>query len=251
MILMDKLTQILLDALKPAILQAGEQRLFRSGKLPGIFSAKVGNQADAAAQALRDGLVEMTRQETKGKVTTEWVRVTPRSVEFVQRHESPLEAIRDLHSALQSTRDSLPGWLAGVRQELTALGERLESQADACRRHIEALTERVHATLARIESNGGKPAVDARDVVGWGPATIAYLDKRTASGLEAPCPLSELFKLLLDAFPDLTLTDFHTGLKRLRDRGLVTLVTHHGESALAEPEYALLDGAETFHQVRR
>jgi hypothetical protein len=248
---MDKLTQALLHSLKPALLHPGEQRLFRSGKLQGIFSVKTGIQADAAAQALREGLIEIARQETKGKVTTEWVRITPRAVEFVHRHESPLEALRDLRDALQSAQEGLPAWMAEVRKELRLLGERLESQADACRRQIDVLTQRVQDALQRVEANGGKSTGDAAGVIAWGTAALAYLDKRTASGVEAPCPMSELFEFLRGIRPDLTLTDFHTGLKRLRDRGLLTLLRHDSATPLAEPEYALLDGTETYHQVRR
>jgi hypothetical protein len=47
----DKLTLTLLHALHGALTQPGEQRLFRSGKLPGLFSGRAGLNADAAAQA--------------------------------------------------------------------------------------------------------------------------------------------------------------------------------------------------------
>ena len=53
---MDKLTLVLIDALKQAVTQPGEQRLFRSGKFPGVFPGRAGLNAEAAAQALRDGL---------------------------------------------------------------------------------------------------------------------------------------------------------------------------------------------------
>src|SRR5437764_1102434 len=84
----DKLTEALVQALKQALAQPGEQRLFRSGKLPGVFAGRAGLNAEAAAQALRDGLLEVTRTETKGKTTTEFVRATPKGVEFLHQHES-------------------------------------------------------------------------------------------------------------------------------------------------------------------
>ena len=105
----------LVDGLKQALNQPGEQRLFRSGKLPGIFPGRSATNADAAASALRDGLPEITRTETKGKVTTEWVRATPRAVEFVHQHESPVQALADLQAVLQMTQQGIPAWMAELR----------------------------------------------------------------------------------------------------------------------------------------
>src|SRR5271168_2996176 len=115
---MDKLTPALLVGIKQALSEPGEQRLFRSGKLPGVFAGKTGLYAEAAALALRDGLLETTRQETKGKTTTEWVRVTPRGIEFVHGHESPVQALHE------------------IRTEIQALGERLTEQNEQSHRLI-------------------------------------------------------------------------------------------------------------------
>src|SRR5438132_1107585 len=98
---MDKVTETLLDALKLALAEPGEQRLFKSGKLPGLFAGRVGVNAEAAGQALRDGLLEVVRTEPKGKTTIEWVRITPRAMEFLHKQESPVVALTDLRTVLQ------------------------------------------------------------------------------------------------------------------------------------------------------
>ena len=67
-------TELLLDALKAAIGTPGEHRLFRSGKLAGLFPSRAGLSAGAAVFAVRTGLLETVRSETRGKVVTEWVR---------------------------------------------------------------------------------------------------------------------------------------------------------------------------------
>ena len=56
------------DALKAAIRTGGEHRLFRSGKLVGLFPSKAGTCAEAALYALQQGLIEKIRSETKGKL---------------------------------------------------------------------------------------------------------------------------------------------------------------------------------------
>ena len=66
----DKVVETIVEALKVAMAQPGEQRLFRAGRLPGLFSSRAGLPGAAATQALKDGLLEITRTETKAKTAT-------------------------------------------------------------------------------------------------------------------------------------------------------------------------------------
>lgn len=247
---MDKLTQALVDALKQTFLQPGEQRLFRAGKLPGVFAGRAGLNADAAAQALRDGLLEIVRTETKGKTTTEWVRVTPRGVEFVHRHESPVQALHDLRAVLQMTQEGLPVWMNELRKELQALGDRLTEQAQKINHHIDALSKRVVEAIGRAEA-ATPTAPDLTGIVAWAPAVLEYLDKRKASGVVNHCAMPELFAALREKQTELTVTDFHAGLRRLHDKGVLRLLAWEGPAELPEPEFALLDGAATYYHVAR
>src|SRR2546423_925569 len=122
---MDKVTETLLTALKTAMADAAEQRLFRSGKLAGLFAGKTSANAEAAQRALRDGFLEIVNTELKGKTPIEWVRITPAGVDFLLAHESPLRAIEELRSALQATQDGMPGWVADIQRGLVQLSERL------------------------------------------------------------------------------------------------------------------------------
>jgi hypothetical protein len=247
----DKLTQAVVDALKQTLTQPGEQRLFRSGKLPGVFAGRAGLNADAAAQALRDGLMEITRTETKGKTTTEWVRVTPRGIEFVHQHESPLQALEDLRAVLQMTQEGIPVWMGGLRKELQALGDRLTEQAKKITQHIDALSQRVGDALERARADGPLAPLEVAGIVAWAPQAFEYLDKRKAAGVVNLCPLPELFAALREKQPELTLTDYHAGLQRLHDRGLLRLLPPDQPTELQEPEYALLDGAATYYYIAR
>src|SRR5262245_23754299 len=85
-----------IDALKTAIESPGEHRLFRWGKLAGLFPSRVGDSGAAATRALRDGLLEITRSEIRGKLVVEWVKATPRALEFVHDHDSPKALLREL-----------------------------------------------------------------------------------------------------------------------------------------------------------
>src|SRR4051794_25908874 len=76
----DKVTETLLVALKEGLARPGEHRLYKSGKLDGLFPGRSGANTEAAARALREGLIETVRTETKGKTIIDWVRVTPKAV---------------------------------------------------------------------------------------------------------------------------------------------------------------------------
>src|SRR6185369_5030455 len=89
-------TELLLEALKAAIVNRCEHRLFRSGKLAGLFPSRAGTSSEAALLAVREGLLEVARTETRGKIVTEWVRATPKAVSFVHDHDSPKSVLKEL-----------------------------------------------------------------------------------------------------------------------------------------------------------
>jgi hypothetical protein len=248
---MDKITELVLTALKQALAEPGEQRLFRSGKLPGLFPSRTGASAEASTQALRDGLLEVVRTETKGKTVVEWVRTTPRGVDFLHRHESPVRAMDELRCALQMNRDGIPAWVAEIRQELHALAARLTDEVQAIGHRLEALSQRVAEGLRR--SDGLAPALPdgTTAAVPWAQDVLDYLERRRAGGAATGCPLPELFAALREKRPELTMKDYHVGLRRLFDRGVLRLLPFEGGDELPEPEYALLDGAAVYYYVAR
>ncbi len=111
----DRVTEALLAALKQALAAGAEQRLVKSGKLDGLFPGRVGAAGAAAARALDEGLLEVVRTEVRGKAEFEWVRLTPRGVEFLHEHESPVHALHELRDTLRANQQAIPVWLADIR----------------------------------------------------------------------------------------------------------------------------------------
>ncbi len=238
-------TDKLIAALKQALAEPGEQRLYRSGKLPGLFATRTGANAEAAERALREGLLEAVRSEIKGKLVVTWVRLTPEGVSFLHAHESPRAVLEELHKTLQTTKAGVPVWLERMESELRSLSERLL-------RRLDALGQRVEEALRRAD--GGAPALadGVAQVVPWAADVLAYLDRRHDSGTAGGCPLPELFAALHRRHPALSLVEFHDGLRRLSDYRAVALVPFTGPpEQLAEPEYALLDGATVLYYATR
>lgn len=248
----DKATETLVEALKQTLAEPAEQRLFKSGKLGGLFAGRTGVNAEASARALREGLLEVVRTETKGKTTTEWVRLTPAGVAFLHEHESPRRALEDLQAVLQANREGVPIWLLDMRRELQTLGTKLAEEAQRWTQRLEALSQRVEEALRRSEAAETQVGDGAVATVPWAREVLVYLDRRRQSGAAGDCPLPELFAAIRGGQPDLSVTDFHHGLRRLEDRHALRLLPFTGSaSELSEPEYALLDGSLLLYYAAR
>jgi hypothetical protein len=246
----DKVTEALLEALKQGLARPGEHRLYRSGKLDGLFVGRSGAGAEAAARALREGLIETARTETKGKTVIDWVRVTPRAVDFVHEHESPLRALQELRAELQATREGVPAWSEEVRRTLAALGDRVAEDSARMLQRVEALSGRVEEALRRLALLGPHLPDGVAKAVPWAEDALTYLERRRAGGAPQPCPLSELFAVLAPGQPEFTIARFHEGLRRLHERRLLQLLPSTAVAGEAPPaEYALFDGGNVYYYV--
>jgi hypothetical protein len=248
----DKVTEALLDALRQAMADPREQALVKNGKQPGLFASKTGTNSEAAAQALREGLLEMVRTETKGKTVVQWVRITPAGITYLHDHESPLRVLNDLKELLESSQKALPSWLSEMQREIQQLSARISQEAERWTQHLQALDQRVAEALKRMPAG---PAISngMTAIVPWATDALAYLDRRQAgTNAVGPCSLAELFAALKKLHDDLSLTNFHNGLRRLQDGRVVQLLPFPDPpEQLPEPEYALLDGGEVLYYVER
>jgi hypothetical protein len=248
----DKVTDALVDALKQCLADPAEQRLFKSGKLAGLFPGRGGAHAEAAARALHEGLLEVVRTEVKGKTAIEWVRVTPRGVDFLHEHESPVRILEELREVLRANQEGVPLWLARMQQDLWALSARLKEDVQRLTQRLEALGRRMEEALRRADAGAAHRANGTPANVPWAVEALAYLDRRRAADKAGDCPLPELFAALRQKHADLSVTAFHDGLRRLYDRNAVRLLPFPGQPGdLPEPEYALLDGAALLYYVTR
>lgn len=248
----DKIIPALVEALKQALAESGEQRLFRSGKLSGLFPGRGGINSEAAARALREGLLEVVRTETKGKTVIEWVRLTPRGVNFLYEHESPVRALEELRTVLASAQNGVPHWLADLRQKLQTLSDRLSEDSTRWVHQLEALRQRVEEALRRIEGSGPRVPEGVAETVPWAAEALAYLERRREGGANGECPLPELFAALAENQPGLSVTAFHQGLRRLQERAALRLLPFaEANGELPQPEYALLHGAEVLYYAGR
>lgn len=247
----DRYTETLLDALKQA-LAGGEHRLFRAGKLPGLFPGRTGVSAEAATAAVRDGLLEVARTETKNKTVIEWVRLAPRGVDFLHDHESPVRALHELRDVLRTAKAGVPEWVAEMRQALALLGERLTDDSRRFQQKLEALSSRVEEALRRLEARGPNLPSNILAAAPWASDALAYLDRRRSAGVNGECALPELYAALAEKHADLSLIDFQDGLRRLQRERVLRLRPFTGAPAdLPQPEYAIFDNGSLLYYATR
>jgi hypothetical protein len=235
----EKQTELLLDALKAGLAGPGEHRLFRWGKLGGLFPGRTGLSGETATAAVRDGLLAITRTEAKGRLVVEWVRVTPKGVAFVHDRDSPKAVLRELRGVLGAAVNGVPAWMEQARQDVAAASGRFEQRAGEMLARLESLAARVEDALRRAEAAPPALSEPMAKLVPWGVAALEYLDRRKAAGADGDCRLSELFDALMASDPDLTLPAFQDGLRRLAETRAVRLVVGDA-GAVNEPEYAFV-----------
>ncbi len=240
--------ELLIDAIKPAVLASGEHRLFRSGKLSGLFPSRTGSSAELSLFALKEGLLETLRTETRGKIVTEWVRATPKAVAFVHEHESPKTVLRELKDVLATTKAGVPAWMEDAKSEIASLSSRFEQRAKELITRLDQLAAKVDAALRRAEMQVPSIGESLSLLVPWGESALQYLDNRAALRTTTDCPLPELFEALREKFAELTLSEFHNGLKRLHDTRAIRLLP---AEEMTEPEYALVIGGRLLYLAAR
>ena len=239
--------ELILDAVKAAI-AGGEHRLFRSGKLAGLFPSKAGTSSEAAFLALREGLLETIRTEMKGKIVVEWVKATPKAVAYLHDHDSPKAVLRELKQLLDTTRAGVPAWMDEARREVEQISSRFESRAAAMLQRLDDLSRRVEAALRRAETARPAVAESVGKVVPWALTALEYLDRRAESGSAGDCTLPELFHAVRVLLPDLALPQFLDGVRRLHD---VRALRLEPAEEMSEPEYAVVVEGKLRYAVQR
>lgn len=240
-------TSLLLDALRKAADSASEHRLHKSGKLDGLFPGRTGVSGDAAARGLREGFLEIVRTETRGKYSFDWVRITPAGLEFLMGLESPLRTLEELRDLLKLNSQALPGWLADLRERLRALEGQIKVQVRGWQQKLDSLSQRVAEALQRLTGLGPALPDEIDETTPWAGHALDYLDRRRQARLGSSCDLPELFDAVQRKFPELSVTDFHNGLRRLQGHRALRLVAVDGPEPLSRPEFALFDGSRVLY----
>lgn len=247
----DRVTEVLLEALRQALAVPGEHRLYRAGKLDGLFPGRSGASTEAAERALTRGFLRRTRVETKGRTEIDWVEITPAGVEHLHQYESPLEALHELRATLRANQQALPAWLQNMQAILGEIDTRLRNEAARWAQRLEAMERRLVDTLRRMEAAAPLVPPEVLEAHPWTVDGLNYLDRRLAAGAGGPCPIPEMYDAIAGHHPDLSISVFHDGLRRLHQRRAIELRPVEDPTQMSRPEFAVLDGDGVYYLVLR
>lgn len=215
----DKLTQLLLDALGKAAAEPAGLPLFGGKAGSGLFPATAA--ARQAAQRARDeGYLRAAGTEPAVKAERIVCAITEKGLQYLLQQTSPRLVLEDFVRAVEARREQVGELIAGAR--------RMQTSLDA-----------LHATVAQVLPQVAPPGPD------WSAEVPAILTQWRAAGASEDCPLPELFGRLRRARTELTIGQFHDGLRKLHDHESIYLHPWTGPLyALPDPACALLVGHE-------
>lgn len=246
----EKQSELLLDALKSAVAVPGEHRLFRWGKLGGLFPSRVGPSAAAAKFALSEGLLEHVRTEMRGRLIVEWARATPKAMQHLDEHDSPKAVLRELQDVIGVTRAGIPVWMEQARDEAAQLSMRFEHFSRELLRRLDSLNDRVDAAIRRAETAAPKVGEAMLRRVPWAKAILESIDRHSANGWRGGCEMNNLFFVAKSSEAGMTLLEFHEGIRAMANGGLLQLSpAEAGE--IREPEYAVEVGGQMMWWAER
>lgn len=231
-------------------LAGDEHRLYETGKTPGLFSSRTGPTGEAATLALREGLLEYARTETRGRFEIDWVRMTARGVDYLYQHDSPKAVLQEMRDLLANARSGVPRWQDEILQSMEKFASHITEEMTRYMSRLEAIAKRVDEALRRAEVSP-ELAPGLRTVVPWGLEAVSYLDRRHASGAPEHCPLPELFGAVRMKHGEISLRDFHDGLRRLAEASVIQLAPWVGPGSIPQPEHACLHDGRLVYLVSR
>ncbi len=250
----DKSSQIVLEALSKAVADPAGLPLHGSKAVPGLFAGN--NSAKQAAQQCKEeGYLRVVRTETRGKTTQEVCAITEKGLAYLLSQVSPRKVLEDLVHTLQSRQNEASELLVSARHMQANL-DQLKATAEKV---LLSLSSGQHASSSSNghgagtgsskngttgingEARNGTHALTAEQ--SWTKAILTYLERWHETGASEDCPLSELYRQTCKTASQLTIGQFHDGLRRLHDQQKIYLHPWTGPMYdIPEPPYALLVG---------
>jgi hypothetical protein len=271
----DKITQQITDALAKAAAHPDGLALYATKSDPGLFPNTAAAKP-AAQKCVADGLLHVSRTETRGKAARDLYALTDKGWDFLLSQVNPKQVLEDFVRVLEERRGEVGELLDTARR----MAESLQGLRDAVSRVLPVVSE----TRVKLPGEprtpvrgcavapGGTGVPPVREIVASTgrrpvppdhtpepepvPTAVAVLDAEPAADL-APavlarladwsgptdCTLPELYRALSLLDPAPTIGQFHDCLRRLHADGAVALHSWTGPLyAMPEPAYALLVG---------
>lgn len=218
------------DALKQVLrklLTHPQRRLFGSGQTGGLLPSRTPANRQLAQSLAERGFIRI--RHIQG---TERCEITKQGKQWLIDHEEPWILLEDLLTATER------------------LQEKIDALLDVCQDQKETL-RRQHQDICSVLETVFRSHPDTR-ATGYSERIQSLLDAYAAAGHSTSCSVDELYRLLRETDPQLTIGRFHDELRKLHEAGLVRFTPWTGPLyELPEPSLALLIGHEVLYYVQR
>src|SRR5262249_2825012 len=147
-----------------------------------------------------EGLLRLTRTESKGKMVHEVCAITEKGIGYLLSQVSPKQVLEDLVRTLEA-RQTQVGELVAAAQRTQASFEELKTSAEKVLCQVEQPTP--------LERPAGHD---------WVGAVLDHLTAWQNARAFEDCPLPDLYQKARELTPALTIGRFHDGIRLLHDQ---------------------------------
>jgi hypothetical protein len=224
-----------LEALTAMVADPAPRVLHGSSKQPGVFPGASAALKAAARLCLDNGWLEPTGQFAgTGKSRKDLYRLTVAGLQAVTARGDPravLEGLGQRLDKLQQAYAELPAKIAEFSHEVAGLQHTVQQSVVELRTALDQTIERLQPPSldqmqhALQQSAASAPTTEPASglPVDWTEEVVRLVGEQKQRHLFQRLTLPQLFTQIQAKIPQLTLGDFHDGLRRLHDQGRIRL----------------------------
>jgi len=236
--LSDRIQELVLEGLSRAAAEPAGLVLHGNKTRPGLFAAT--SAAKRAAQQCKEaGYLSVVAAETRGKTLREVCAITEAGIAYLLSQVSPKRVLEEFVRVIEARGQQV---------------EDLVASAQGCQATLDSLRSQVEKVLTQVKQISGVPSVTAavNGQGSWRTGTLAYLARWPEAHAHEDCPLPEAYRQARTLASNLTIGQFHDGLRQLHEQGEVYLHPWTGPLyEIPEPAYALLVGHAVVYYASR
>jgi hypothetical protein len=238
-----------LAALARALSDAGPKLLFAPGTTPSFFGSKKKADEPAAHLCVDRGWLQSTGEFVgKGKSKQEKYRLTPEGVRAALEQSETPQLLRGLGEGLNKQVEHLKAVRDQIGQLLGEIGPVVQSVAALERRIQPPSLEEIRKQLGSATTPA--PASPRALPSAWQDRVAQLAAEQRARDRFQPVSLPALLQKIRGEQPDLTLGQYHDGLRSLRQQGRIRLIPFtRALATIDDPSNALFLDGEVMYYV--
>jgi hypothetical protein len=258
-----------LDALARLLADPAPKILYGSKSVAGVFKGGSAAEKAAARLCLDNSWLEPSGQFAgKGKTRKELYRLTREGLQAVLARQDPTKLLSELNQRLADLDAQCPHIVQAVEKNLhhaleqikNAFQEALQPLAGLkdlgeIKKHLGQILDKVKPVpveelLAKLPPAAPRTGPPSENQADWGNAVVHMVAEQEQRNRFQRLTLSQVFKQLRASHPNLTLGQFHDGLRRLHEEHRIRLGPYtQALATLDDPANALYLDREVKYYV--